>query len=78
MKQGVIEPANSPWSSPIVIVRKKGGSPRFSMDYRQLNTITKKDAHPLARIDTCTLDALSGAQRFSTLDLAGGYWQVDC
>ena len=46
------------------------------MDFRQLNSLTKKDAHPLPRVDD-TLDSLSGAQWFSTIDLASGYWQVE-
>ena len=76
LKQGVIEPACGPWSSPIVIVKKKDGTPRFCVDYRRLNSFTKKDAHPLPRVDD-TLDALTGAKWFSTIDLASGYWQVE-
>ncbi|KRZ56548.1 Transposon Ty3-G Gag-Pol polyprotein [Trichinella nativa] len=56
----VIEPASGPWSSPVVMVRTKDGSPRFSVDYRRQNAVTRVDAQPIPRIDD-TLDALAGA-----------------
>jgi hypothetical protein len=75
-RHGVIEESDSPWSSPVVLTRKKNGELRFCVDYRKLNDVTKKDCFPLPRIDN-TLDTLAGAKWFSTLDLKSGYWQVD-
>ena len=76
LKNGIIEPSKGPWSSPVVLVKKNDGTTRFCIDFRKVNDLTKKDAHPLPRIDD-TLDTLGGAQWFSILGLAGGYWQVE-
>jgi transposase InsO family protein/predicted aspartyl protease len=75
MNQGVIEPACSPYASNIVLVRKKDNSYRCCIDYRQLNSSTRKDAYPLPQIDVC-LDAMASAQWFSTFDLRSSYHQV--
>ena len=75
LDKGVIVPSKSPYSSPIVMVRKRDGTNRMCIDYRKLNEITTKDAYPLPRIGQ-TIDALQGAGYLSLLDLASGSWQV--
>ena len=75
LEGGQIEPSDSPRASPVVLVTKKDGSTRFYVDYRQLNSLTIKDAYPLPHIDD-SLRLLGNQQWFSTMDLASGYWQV--
>ena len=72
---GVLEPSCGSWASPLVLITKKDGQPRFCIDYRMLNQCTKKDAYPLPRIDE-TLEMMRGSEYFCTLDLASGYWQL--
>ena len=66
LTSGVICPSNSPWASPVRMVKKKDVSLRFCVDFRQLNAATIKDAHPLPRIDDL-LDALHGLAGFPLL-----------
>ena len=76
IQHNIIRESTSPYAAPVVMVPKKGGELRFCIDYRQLNKATIKDRYPLPRIDD-TIDALYGAQYFSTLDLFSGYWQIE-
>jgi len=68
LQNGFVETAASPWASNVVLVRKKDGSFRFCVDYRQLNSVTYKDTYPLPHIDTCLI-SMNGTIWFSMLDL---------
>ena len=71
----VIEPANSPYNSPVVMVKKSDGSNRCCVDMRQINSITKFDAEPMPDIDAIMTRA-SQARFFTKMDMTKGYWHV--
>src|SRR3990170_934629 len=75
LQKGYIHPSISPWGSPVLFVKKKDGSLRMCVDYRQLNEVTIKNRYPLPRIDDL-FDQLSGARVFSKIDLRMGYHQL--
>lgn len=75
LQMDVIEKSNSPWSSPILMVPKKDGSLRFCVDFRRLNSVTRRDAYPMPNVTTI-LDRLRDARYLSSLDIAKAYWQV--
>ncbi|TQD86597.1 hypothetical protein C1H46_027863 [Malus baccata] len=73
--KGFIQPSSSPWGAPVLFVRKKDGTLRLCIDYRQLNRVTIKNRYPLPRIDDL-FDQLKGACVFSKIDLRSGYYQL--
>lgn len=75
LDNGIVEPSTSPWSSPILLIKKKDGAFRFVVDFRQVNKVTKKDAYPLPYVDTI-LDRLRNAHYISSLDIRLAYWQI--
>ena len=75
LDKDIIEHSTSPWSSPVVLVKKKDGTTRFCVDYRRLNQITTRDAFPLPRIDDI-YDQLTKATYFTKLDFKAGYFQM--
>jgi hypothetical protein len=73
LKEGVIEPSNSLWSSPRVLVKKPNGRFQFCLDFRELNKVTKTDSYPFPYIDAI-LSTLREAKYISRVDLQNGYW----
>nr|GFD13430.1 putative reverse transcriptase domain-containing protein [Tanacetum cinerariifolium] len=70
-----IRPSSSPWGAPVLFVKKKDGSFRMCIDYRELNKLTIKNRYPLPRIDDL-FDQLQGSQYFSKIELRSGYHQL--
>ncbi|GJT36238.1 putative reverse transcriptase domain-containing protein [Tanacetum coccineum] len=73
--KGFIRPSSSPWGAPILFVKKKDGSFRICIDYRELNKLTVKNRYPLPRIDYL-FDQLQGSSIYSKINLRAGYHQL--
>ncbi|GKB13529.1 putative reverse transcriptase domain-containing protein [Tanacetum coccineum] len=73
--RGFIRPSSSPWGAPVLFVKKKDGSFRMCIDYRELNKLTMKNRYPLPRIDD-PFDELQGSRVCSKIDLRSGYHQL--
>ncbi|GKE68526.1 putative reverse transcriptase domain-containing protein, partial [Tanacetum coccineum] len=73
--KGFIRPSSSPWGAPVLFVKKKDGSFRMCIDYRELNKLTMKNRYPLSRIDDW-FDQLQGSSVYSKIDLRSGYHQL--
>ena len=75
LDKGFIRPSSSPWGAPVLFVKKKDGSMRMCIDYRELNKATIKNRYPLSRMDDL-FDQLQGSSYFSKIDLRSGYHQL--
>ena len=75
LDKGFIRTSSSPWGAPVLFVKKKDGTMRMCIDYRQLNKVIIKNSYPLPRIDDL-FDQLQGASHFSKIDLRSGYHQL--
>ncbi|KAH7705356.1 retroelement [Aphelenchoides avenae] len=75
LKQRIIKPSNSPFCSPVVLVKKASGAWRFAVDYRRLNSITVKETATLPRIDDI-IDLVAGHKYYSSFDLMSGFHQI--
>lgn len=76
LEKGIIHPSYSCWASPVVLIPKKNNAGyRFCVDFRKLNTLTKRDSYPLPKIDEL-IDSVNEMVYFSCLDQSSGYWQI--
>ena len=75
LTDGVITPSDSPWSSPLVPVKKKDGTVRWAVDYRKVNRCLEQDSYPLPRIDHL-LERAGGNKVYSTLDATAAYFNI--
>ena len=76
LSNGICRPSDSPWSSGVILVKKRDGSQRFVIDYRLLNSVTEKDAYPLPNAKDL-FDKMHGSNVFSFLDCASAYWSIE-
>ena len=75
LDKGFVRPNVSPWDTPVLFVKKKYGTLRMCIDYRQINKVTMKNKYPLPRIEDL-FDQLKGAGVFSKINLRSGYYQL--
>jgi len=76
LETGIIRPSNSPWASPMIMVKKKGGEWRICIDFRRVNEVTIKDSYPLPLIEDM-FNKLGKATIFTTIDLQTGYMNIE-
>ena len=75
LQHGIVEPSESEWSSPCVLVPKADGSYHFCIDFRKVNAVTKSDSFPLPRVEDC-INSIGRSHFITKFDLLKGYWQV--